>query len=89
MLSKKVTVPSDMPDIRIRICCSFLWFVLCGFTNRGVALRIKIHHSDPSTERSFKIVRQLENALEPYRMVFKELKGKKEAADFAMLVQRK
>jgi hypothetical protein len=43
---------------------------------RGVALRMKMHDSDPSTDRSIKTVRQLEHTFEPYRMVFWELKGK-------------
>jgi len=43
----------------------------------GVAPRIKIHYSDPSLDRSTRNVRQLEENLEPYRMMFKELEGKR------------
>jgi hypothetical protein len=50
---------------------------------RGVAPRIKIHHSDRST----RIVRQLEQVFEQYRMMFKDLKEKKEAAPISMFLQ--
>jgi hypothetical protein len=40
----------------------------------GVAPRIKIYHSDPSTNRSIRIVRHLEQAFGPYPMMFMELK---------------
>jgi hypothetical protein len=32
----------------------------------GIVQRIKIHHSDPSMDRSIKIVEQLEQIFEPY-----------------------
>jgi hypothetical protein len=45
---------------------------------RGVAPRLKIHYSDPSLDRSTRNVRQLEHNFKPYRIMFKELKGKKQ-----------
>jgi hypothetical protein len=36
---------------------------------RGIATRIKINHSEPSTDRSIKIVRQLEQVFETHRAV--------------------
>jgi len=41
-----------------------------------VAWRIKIHHSHTAVDRRIKIV-QLEQVFEPYRMLFKEMKGRK------------
>jgi hypothetical protein len=41
-----------------------------------VAPRIKIHHSDPSMDRMIRNVRQLKQVFEPYRMMFKQLRGK-------------
>jgi len=50
----------------------FRGFVLSGFENsRGLA-KNKIGHSDPSVDRTIEIVRQLEQVLRSYRMVFKE-----------------
>jgi hypothetical protein len=43
----------------------------------GVASRMQIHHSGPSMYRSIKIVRQIEQVFEPYRMMFKELEEEK------------
>lgn len=40
----------------------------------GVAPRISVHHTQPSMDRSIKIVGQIEDVFEPYRMMFKELK---------------
>jgi hypothetical protein len=42
----------------------------------GIAPRIKIHHSD----RSIKLLRQLDQVFESYYLMLKELKGKQEAA---------
>jgi hypothetical protein len=54
-----------------------------------VSAKIKIHHSDPSMDRSIKIVRQFEQDFEPYRVMFKELKEKKRVAPITMFLQRK
>jgi hypothetical protein len=43
---------------------------------RGVSSKIKIRHSDPSADRSIKIVRKREEVFHPCRMMFKELKEK-------------
>jgi hypothetical protein len=40
-------------------------------------------------DTSIKIVRQLQPVFEPYRVMFKELKGKKEAAHSSLFPQRK
>jgi len=45
----------------------------------GSPPRTKISHSDPSTDRSIRNVRQLKQVFEPYRTMFKEVKVKKEA----------
>ena len=37
----------------------------------GVALRIKIHYLDPAVDRSIKIVQQLEEVFEPYRVILR------------------
>jgi hypothetical protein len=37
---------------------------------------MKIHYSDPSMDRSVKIIRQLEQDFEPYRMEFRGLNEK-------------
>jgi hypothetical protein len=47
---------------------------LRGFVLPGVAPRIEVNHSDPSVDRTIKIVRQIEEVFEPYSMMFKELK---------------
>jgi hypothetical protein len=44
----------------------------------GVAPRIKIHYLDPTVDRSIKIVQQLEQVFEPYRVFFKELQEEKQ-----------
>ena len=41
---------------------------------REVASRIKIHNLDPSKGTSIRIFQQIEQVLEPYRMMSKELK---------------
>jgi hypothetical protein len=43
----------------------------------GVVPITRIHHSDPAADRSMKIVRQLEQVFERYRMMFKKLKERK------------
>jgi hypothetical protein len=45
-----------------------------------VTPRIKIPRSDASMDRSIRIVRQLEQVFEPYCVMLKEVKEKKEAA---------
>ena len=45
---------------------------------RGVAPRIKLYHSDPSTDRSTRIVRHIEQNFDLHRMMFGDLKGKKQ-----------
>jgi hypothetical protein len=55
---------------------------------RGVAQRMKVHHSEPSMDRSIKIVPQLEQGLEPYSIMFKGLRAKKEAGSITMFIQR-
>jgi hypothetical protein len=45
---------------------------------RRAVQRIKIHHLGPSMDSSIRIVRQLEEVLVPYRMTFRDLKGKKQ-----------
>jgi hypothetical protein len=47
-----------------------------GFILPRVAPRIEVHHTDPSMDRSIKIVRQIEEVFEPYCMMFKKLKGR-------------
>jgi hypothetical protein len=54
----------------------------------GVATGIKIHYSDPSLDKSIRIVRQIEQLFEPYCVMCKELKGA-EAASITMCLQRK
>jgi len=44
---------------------------------RGVAPRINLYHLVPSLERSFKIIRHLEQVFEPYRKMCRECKEKK------------
>jgi len=43
----------------------------------GVVPITRTHHSDPAADRSMKIVRQLEQFFERYRMMFKKLKERK------------
>jgi hypothetical protein len=38
---------------------------------------IKLHHMDPSMDRSIKIVQQLKQVFQPYHVMFKELKETK------------
>jgi hypothetical protein len=44
---------------------------------RCVAPARKLHHSNPSLDGNFELFRQLVQAFERHRMVFKELTGKK------------
>jgi hypothetical protein len=46
-------------------------------------------HSDPSIDRSVKIIRQLEEVLERYSMMFKELKEKKETASIIIFLPQR
>jgi hypothetical protein len=43
----------------------------------GVSPRIKIHHADSSMDRGIKIVPQVEQVFDLYRMMSKELKERK------------
>jgi len=44
---------------------------------RGITARINLYHLVSSLERSFKIIRHLEQVFEPYRMMCRECKEKK------------
>jgi hypothetical protein len=55
----------------------------------GVTPRIKIHNSDPSMYASIRIVRQLKQVFNPYRIMFKEFKEKEKAASIIVFLQRK
>ena len=52
-----------------------------------------MYHSELSVDRNIKIVRELEQVFEPYRILFKELTGKgrenKKAAFITMFLQGK
>jgi hypothetical protein len=41
---------------------------------------MKVHPSDPSKDRSFKTVRQLEQVFEPYRKMFRKLNEGKDSS---------
>jgi hypothetical protein len=55
---------------------------------RRVVPARKVHHSNPSVDSSVEIFRQLGQTFERHRMMFKELKGKKEAAVITMFSLR-
>jgi hypothetical protein len=58
----------------------------------GAAPKIKIYTSGPAVCGSIEIVRQLEQDLEPYCVMFKELKGGtggEQAASITVFLQRK
>lgn len=63
----------------IQLFLTFREFVLRGFVNSQCPPRIKVHHLDPSMDRSIKIIQQSEQVFEPYHMMFRELKGEKSA----------
>jgi hypothetical protein len=48
---------------------------------------MNIYHLDPSVDRRIKIVRQLEQVFDPYRMILKELKEK--SSFYHVCLQRK
>jgi hypothetical protein len=54
----------------------------------GIAPRIKMHHSDFSLDRNVRIFRQLGQIFEPFCVIFRELKGKKEAAPVVFLKRK-
>jgi hypothetical protein len=69
-------------------------FALRGFVFRGCANsqrrpKIKVHHSDPSVDRSVGIVRQIHQVFETNRMLFEEWKGRQEVAPITTFLQRK
>jgi hypothetical protein len=51
---------------------AFHGFVLFGFANSRGRPKNKVHHSDPSVDRSIRIVGRLEQVFEPYRMSWRE-----------------
>jgi hypothetical protein len=54
---------------------NYTLFIACFcLRNCGVTPRVKVHHSDPSEDRSFRTVWQLKQAYEPHRKMFKALK---------------
>jgi len=50
-----------------------LWLAVS--LNLGLAPRTKIHCSDPSIEKSIRTVQQLEQAAEPYFVIYMDLGG--------------
>jgi len=54
---------------------NYTLFVACScLSNCGVTPSIKVHHSDPSVDRSFRTVPQLKQAYGPHRKMFRALK---------------
>jgi hypothetical protein len=51
----------------------------------GIAPKIKMNHSDPSMDRNVRIFRQLGHIFETFCVMFRELKGKIEAAPVMFL----
>ena len=54
-----------------------------------VAPGIKINHSDSSTDRSIRTVRQLEQVFEPYRRMFMEMRGEKSSSHRSVSVKER
>lgn len=59
----------DMTLSEVQSYLGFRWFRKFS----GLTSKIKIHHSDPSVNMNFKILRHVEQVFEPYRMSFKDL----------------
>jgi hypothetical protein len=56
---------------------------------RGIAWRINVHHLDPSMDRNIRITRQLEEVLEPYCLIFKEVKEKRNIFHHNVFVKKR
>jgi hypothetical protein len=63
--------------------------VLRGFANWQGRPKIKVHHPNPSVDRSIGTVRQLHQVFEPNRVMFEEWKGRREVGPFTTFLQRK
>jgi hypothetical protein len=73
---------------------SSLFFAGSYFTVTQICVVVpitRIHHSGPAADRNMKIVRQLEQVFERYRMMFKKLKEekKKKTAHLTVFLQTK
>jgi hypothetical protein len=76
-----------MYEIRVHSSLLFCRFILHSFAICRVTPKIKMHNSNPSKDRSIKIVRHLKQVFKPYHMMVKELGGG--AAPITMFLQRK